>query len=122
MRSPRRRPRSPEGLRGRGAPLRRQAVDHTIPWNQFTTQINGVTLSNAAGRLAAVATSSNGAWQLEVLSYYTDGTVAARYIFTQSEGRTALWTGVNTSVSYTRDLRDQITRRWPASSPAGQSR
>jgi RHS repeat-associated protein len=81
------------------------------PWNHFATQINGLTLNNVAGRLAAVASQSSiVAWQVTLFSYDGDGRIAARYIFTEGNTGTLL-TAINTTVTYTRDLRDAITQR-----------
>ncbi len=63
------------------------------------------------GRLAAVASKSNGAWQLTVLSYDTDGRIATRYLYTEANGGASVLTNLNTTITYTRDLRDALTQR-----------
>ena len=83
----------------------------TFPWNLFYTQAAGLTLSNTASRLAAVASKSNGAWQAEYYSYDAEGRLATRYTFTQANGGGSVLTAVNTTVTYTRDLRDAVTQR-----------
>lgn len=64
-----------------------------------------------SGRLAAVASKSNGAWQVTLFSYDTDGRIATRYTYTQVNGGASVLTAVNTTISYTRDLRDALTQR-----------
>ena len=39
-----------------------------FPWSRFSAQLTPLTLANVSGRLAAVASKSNGAWQLTVFS------------------------------------------------------
>ncbi len=82
-----------------------------FPWSLFSTQISPLTLTNVSGRLAAVASKSNGAWQVTLFSYDTDGRVATRYTYTQANGGASVLTAVNTTVSYTRDLRAALTQR-----------
>jgi RHS repeat-associated protein len=82
-----------------------------LPWSSFSTQINALTLSNVSGRLAAVASKSNGAWQVTLFSYDTEGRVANRYAYTQANGGASVLTGLNTTITYTRDLRDALTQR-----------
>ena len=53
-----------------------------FPWSLFATQISGVAPLNVSGRLAEVASQSNGAWQLTLFSYDPDGRVATRWLFT----------------------------------------
>jgi RHS repeat-associated protein len=81
-----------------------------FPWSLFATQIAGLTLNNVSGRLAASASKSNGAWQAELFSYDADGEVAARYTFTQAGGGGVL-AALNTTLTYTRDLRGEVTQR-----------
>jgi RHS repeat-associated protein len=82
-----------------------------FPWSRFSTQITPLTLTNVAGRLAAVASKSNNAWQVTLFSYDTDGRVAKRWIYTEANGGASVLTNLNTSVTYTRDLRDALTQR-----------
>jgi RHS repeat-associated protein len=82
-----------------------------FPWSLFSTQINALTLNGVAGRLAAEASLSNGAWQVSLYSYDTDGRVAQRYVYTQANSGTAVLTAVNTTIEYTRNLADGLTRR-----------
>jgi RHS repeat-associated protein len=84
---------------------------NVFPWSLFWTQISPLTLSNVAGRQAAIATKSNGAWQVELLSYDTDGRIATRRTFTQNNAGSAVLTAMNTTATYTYDLRGQITKR-----------
>lgn len=81
------------------------------PWSLFSTQINALSLSNVSGRLAAVASRSNGAWQVELYSYDADGRVAKRYVYTQPNSGTGVLTAINTTTTYVRDLRGEITER-----------
>ncbi len=83
----------------------------SFPWSRFATQLSALTLSNVTGRVAAVANKSNGAWQLTVFSYDTDGRIATRYLFTEANGGASVLTNLNTTVTYTRDLRDSVTLR-----------
>jgi RHS repeat-associated protein len=82
-----------------------------FPWSLFATQIAGLTVNNVAGRLAAQASRSNGAWQAELFSYDSHGRVATRWTFTQANGGTGVLAALNTTVTYTRDLRDSVTQR-----------
>lgn len=82
-----------------------------FPWNRFTTQINGITLANTTGRLTAIASKSNGAWQVTLLRYDAEGEVARSYTYTESNSGTSVLTNINTSIVYTRDLRGSITQR-----------
>jgi RHS repeat-associated protein len=84
---------------------------NVYPWSLFWTQISPLTLSNVTGRLAAVASQSNGAWQVELYSYDADGRVARRYVFTQPSSGTGVLTALNTKTVYVRDLRGEITER-----------
>jgi len=85
---------------------------NVYPWSLFWTQISPLTLSNVTGRLAAVASQSNGAWQVELYSYDADGRVARRYVFTQPSSGTGVLTALNTKTVYVRDLRGEITERF----------
>jgi RHS repeat-associated protein len=82
-----------------------------FPWSLFAAQFGGLTLSNVSGRLAAVASKSNGAWQAEFYSYDADGQVATRYTFTQANGGGSVWAALNTTVGYARNLSGTITQR-----------
>ena len=42
---------------------------NVFPWSQFWTQISALSLSNVTGRLAAVASKSNGSWQVTLFGY-----------------------------------------------------
>jgi RHS repeat-associated protein len=83
----------------------------SFPWSRFTTQLSALTLTNVTGRLTAVASKSNGAWQLTVFSYDTDGRIVKRYLYTEANGGASVLTNLNTTVTYTRDLRDSVTLR-----------
>jgi RHS repeat-associated protein len=80
-----------------------------FPWSLFATQIAALTLNNVHGRLAAVASVSNGAWQAELYSYDADGAVAARWTYSTWGG--SVVASLSTSIGYTRNLQDQITQR-----------
>ncbi|MGH7334188.1 MAG: RHS repeat domain-containing protein [Candidatus Rokuibacteriota bacterium] len=82
-----------------------------LPWNRFPTQISALTLNNVSGRLAAVGSKSNGAWQVTLFSYDADGQVAMRYTYTEANGGASVLTAVNTTDSYTHDLRGALTQR-----------
>lgn len=82
-----------------------------FPWTLFSTQITALTLTNVSGRLAAVASLSGGSWQASLFSYDTDGRVATRYTYTHANGGTTVLTALNTTATYTRDLRDALTQR-----------
>ena len=83
-----------------------------FPWSLFSAQITpSLTMSNLGGRLAAVASKSNGAWQVTLFSYDADGQVTNRYIFTQANGGASVLTAINTTLGYTRDVRGALTQR-----------
>ena len=82
-----------------------------FPWSLFAAQFGSLALSNTQSRLAAVASKSNGAWQAEFYSYDADGRLATRYTFTQANGGGGVLAALNTTVGYTRDLRDAVTQR-----------
>ncbi len=82
-----------------------------FPWSLFSTQIAALTLTNVTGRLAAVASLSNGSWQVTLLSYDGDGQVANRYTYTHGNGGTTVLTALNTTGTYLRDLRGALTQR-----------
>ena len=84
---------------------------NVFPWSAFWTQISSLTLTNVSGRPAAVASKSNGAWQVTLFSYDADGQVAIRYTYTQANGGGSVWTDLNTTATYTRDLRGALTQR-----------
>ena len=42
---------------------------NVFPWSEFWTQISPLSLSNVTGRLTAVASKSNGSWQVTLFSY-----------------------------------------------------
>jgi RHS repeat-associated protein len=81
------------------------------PWNLFNTEITPLSLANVSGRVAAVASKSNGAWQATLFSYDADGRVATRHTFTQANGGASVLAALNTQVTYERDLRDALTKR-----------
>ena len=83
-----------------------------FPWSLFSTEIAPLTLSNTSGRLAAVASQSNGAWQTTLFSYDADGRIATRYTYMQANGSASILAAVSAAVTYVRDLRDAITERW----------
>jgi RHS repeat-associated protein len=82
-----------------------------LPWNLFSAEIASVTLANVGGRVAAVGSKSNGAWQVSLFSYDADGRVSRRHTFTQAHGGGSVLASVNTQVEYERDLRDAVTKR-----------
>jgi RHS repeat-associated protein len=82
-----------------------------FPWSRFSAQIAGLSLANVSGRLAAVASYSNGAWQATLFSYDADGRIATRYTYTEAMGGGSVLTALNTTVQYVRDLRDALTER-----------
>lgn len=82
-----------------------------FPWSLFSSQITGTTLTNVAGRLAAVASKSGSAWQVTLISYNADGQIAARYIYTQNNPGTNVMAAATTIDSVTRDLRGKATYR-----------
>ncbi|MDR0786434.1 MAG: hypothetical protein LBG44_00970, partial [Gemmatimonadota bacterium] len=84
---------------------------NVYPWSLFWAQISPLTLQHVQGRTSAVASRSAGAWQVELFSYDAQGQVATRYLFTQNNAGTAVLTGINTTVEYTRDARGEITQR-----------
>jgi RHS repeat-associated protein len=83
-----------------------------FPWSLFSAEITPLTLANVSGRLAAIASRSNGAWQATLFSYDAEGRVATRHTFTQANGGGSVLAPLNTQVTYVRDLRDAITERW----------
>ncbi len=70
-----------------------------------------MTLTTVSGRLAAVASKSNGAWQVTLFSYDADGRVSKRYLYTEANGGASVLTNLNTSITYARGLRDAVTQR-----------
>ncbi len=78
------------------------------PWSFLPTP---PPLTNVAGRLAGVASKSNGAWQVTYFSYDADGQVATRYTYTQANGGGSVLTALNTTATYARDLRGSLTQR-----------
>jgi RHS repeat-associated protein len=84
---------------------------NVFPWSRFWTQINPLTLSNVGGRLAAVASESNGAWQVTLFSYDADGRVSVRHTFTEANGGASVLTALNTTTTYVRDRRGELTER-----------
>lgn len=84
---------------------------NTAPWSSFWAQISPLTLTNVSGRLAAEATKSNGAWQVILYGYDTNGRVVSRYVYTQNETATGVLTAVNTTESRTYDLAGNLTYR-----------
>lgn len=81
------------------------------PWSLFSTQVSPLTLNNVGGRLAAAASKSNGAWQIELFSYDTNGRIANRYVFTENNAGTSVLAALNTTVTYAYDLRGIVTQR-----------
>ena len=82
-----------------------------FPWSLFSTQITATTLTNVSGRLAAVASKSNGSWQITLFSYDTDGQIVTRFTYTQANGGGSVLTAISTTTTYTRDLRGSLTQR-----------
>jgi RHS repeat-associated protein len=82
-----------------------------LPWSFFSTQITSISPTNVVGRLAAVASKSNGAWQVTLFSYDEDGQVSKRYTYTQANGGASVLTALNTNITYARDLRGALTQR-----------
>ncbi len=68
-----------------------------IAWNRFVDPTNPpvLNLTNVSGRLAAVASKSNGAWQVTLFSYDSDGGIATRYTFTEANDGNSVLTAVN---------------------------
>ena len=89
-----------------------------FPWSLFAAEIAASPVYNVAGRLAAVASKSNGAWQVSLSSYDPTGQLSFRYTFTQASGGSVL-SALNTVVFYTRDLRGAVTERSLRVGPAG---
>ncbi|MGH7427166.1 MAG: RHS repeat domain-containing protein, partial [Candidatus Methylomirabilaceae bacterium] len=83
-----------------------------FPWNLFSAEIFQLTLANVSGRLAGVASRSNGSWQATLFSYDADGQVATRYTYTHANGGTTVLTALNTRDSVLRDLRGALAERW----------
>src|SRR6266480_1243073 len=79
-----------------------------FPWTLFPLP---PPLNNVTGRLAGVASKSNGAWQATYFSYDADGQVANRYTYTQGPGGAPPPAALNTTISYVRDLRGALTQR-----------
>ncbi len=82
-----------------------------FPWDKFSSQINALTLTNTTGRLAAVASYSNGSWQVTLFSYDADGRITKRYVYTHQNGTTNVLTALNATFSYTWDLRNEFVDR-----------
>jgi len=64
------------------------------------------------GKLAAVASKSNGAWQVTLFSYDSDGRVATRYVYTEANGGASVLTAVNMRDSVFRYLNYAPVERW----------
>ncbi len=79
-----------------------------FPWSLFPAP---PTLTNVTGRLAAVASQSNGSWQATLFSYDPDGRVVKRYQYTHANGGTTVLAALNTTDTLTLDLRGAITQR-----------
>ncbi len=84
---------------------------NVFPWSLFWTQISPLTLTNVSGRLAGIASKSNGSWQVSLFSYDADGDVSVRRTYTHRNGTTTVLAALNTTVTYVRDLRDALTER-----------
>ena len=82
-----------------------------FPWSRFSAQISPLTLSNVAGRLAAVASKSSGAWQVTLFGYDADGRVIRRYTYTEANDGASILTAINTIIADSLDLRGGITQR-----------
>lgn len=82
-----------------------------LPWNRFTAHITPLDLSNVGGRLAAVGSLSNGAWQVTLFSYDADGQVKGRHTFTEANGGSSVLTALNLADTLFRDLRGALTER-----------
>ena len=67
-----------------------------FPWSLFSTQIGALALTHVSGRLAAVASKSNGSWQVTLFSYDADGRVVKRYQYTHANGTTTVLAALNT--------------------------
>ena len=74
-------------------------------------QIGGLSLSNTTGKLAAVASYSNGSWQASLFSYDNEGRISTRYTYTHRNGTTTVLAGLNTELTYTWDLRGEPVAR-----------
>jgi RHS repeat-associated protein len=84
---------------------------NVFPWSLFWTQISPLALTNVSGRLAAVASKSNGSWQVTLFSYDVDGRVVKRYQYTHANGGITVLLALNAVDTLTLDLRGAITRR-----------
>ena len=78
--------------------------DTTFPWSQFDTQIASASQSNLSGRVSAIASKSDGSWQLTLFSYNSDGQLTRRYIYTHKNGTTTVLAALDTEIEYVLDL------------------
>ena len=83
----------------------------SVPWSLFSSEIGGLSLSNTTGKLAAVASYSNGSWQASLFSYDNEGRISTRYTYTHRNGTTTVLAGLNTELTYTWDLRGEPVAR-----------
>ncbi len=79
-----------------------------FPWSLFPAP---PALTNVTGRLAAVASKSNGSWQVTLFSYDPDGRVVKRSQYTHANGGTTVLAALSTTDTLTLDLRGALTRR-----------
>ena len=82
-----------------------------FPWSLFTGEIAPLSLQRVAGRRAAEASRSNGAWQVTLFGYDAEGRLANRYQFTQDPAGATTWTALNTTAAYVYDLRGALAQR-----------
>jgi len=83
----------------------------TAPWSTFASQINALTLANTRGRLAGVATKSNGAWQVSLYSYDAEGRIADEHTLTQASGGGSVLTALNTHIAYEYTVSGAVKKR-----------
>jgi RHS repeat-associated protein len=75
----------------------------TFPWRLFATDIRATSMGNLNGRVAASAQKSGGAWQVLLYSYYLDGFVVEKHVFSEGLGQT------KTRLIYVRDRQGNPT-------------
>ena len=84
---------------------------NVFPWSLFWTQISPLALDSVRGRLAGVASKSNGSWQASLFSYDVNGRVTRRSTYTHANGGTTVLTALNTTILDSLDLRGAFTKR-----------
>lgn len=76
------------------------------PWSLFANQVNGATITNLVGRLAATSYRSGGKGQIVLYSYDSEGNLDKKYII--SEGDSGVNTAVSSTLSYKYDLQGNL--------------